>query len=351
MRLTEAPLANSVHLVMGALLTIIMLGGCGPTQGDSQPVPSPTHAIATRSALDEGGPVATPIPTVTPAITLTPFPARVDPSQAVPTPLPAGQRDYELCVGIASDSNGFGHVTFQRPDTGEVAITYITPLAVPLQTHLNALGLDYLQVVDRSLSAGGLTIASSNYLESGQYYQLKLDHCKFVVVTPFYPDVAVNLSRPQDYLTNMNWLLDGIVRNSPASRIIVLNFYQTYRAEFTANNSGRGLYTERIDAFNDALEEACVSGGMLAEYDQVTCVDLRPFFDDMGASHVLGETTLQDYEAALYRTTSYTPIIESYFAEHPDGIIIGDGIHLSLAGRDRLARRLAEIILELTDDF
>jgi hypothetical protein len=254
-------------------------------------------------------------------------------------------------VVIASDSNGYGHVTFQRPDTGEIAIAYITPLAVPLAAHLEALGLDYLEVIDRSLSAGGLTIANSNYLESDQFFHLKQDHCKFVIVTPFYPDVAVNLSRPDDYLANMNWLLDGLARNSPASRILLLNFYQTARAEFTADNSGRGLNAERIDAFNTALEEACSPGGVLARYPQVKCVDIRPFFVDMGTDYLLSQTSREAYQAALYRTTSYTPILESYFAEHPDGMVIGDGIHLSLAGRDRLAERLAALILDLTDDF
>jgi len=265
--------------------------------------------------------------------------------------IPTDQRNYELCVAIASDSNGYGHVTFQRPDTGEVAITYITPLAVPLQAHLDALGLDFLRVVDRSLSAGGLTIASSNYLESDQFFRLKQDRCKFVIVTPFYPDVAVNLSRPIDYVTNMNWLLDGLARNSPGSHVLVLNFYQTARAEFTADNSGRGLNAQRLDAFNEALAQACAPGGLIAGFPQVTCVDIRPYFADMGEDHILGETSREAYQAALYRTTSFSPILDSFFSEHPDGLLIGDGIHLSLAGRDRLAERLAQLIFDLNNDF
>src|SRR5690606_30103246 len=143
----------------------------------------------------------------------------------------------------------------------------------------------------------------------------------------------------------------GLTAASPASRVLVLNFYQTDRAEFTADNSGRGLYPERIDAFNQALEEACAPGGVIAAYEQVTCVDIRPFFGDMPSPVVLAETTLEDYRAALYRETGFTPILDDYFAKNPDGVIIGDGIHLSLAGRDRLAERLAGIIFDMTDDF
>jgi hypothetical protein len=335
-------------------LIVILLGLLTACAGGSSSTadPSPTqHVIATRDSISEAGPTPTAAPTLTPAITTTPLITAAAEITMVPSPLPTDQRNYELCVSIASDSNGYGHVTFQRPDTGEVAITYITPVAVPFQAHLNALGLSYLTVIDRSLSAGGLTIASSNYLESDQFFRLKQDRCKFIVVTPFYPDIAVNLSRPQDYITNLNWLLDGITRSSPGSRILILNYYQTDRAEFTADNSGRGLNPERINAFNEALMEACTPDGIVGRYQQVTCIDVRPFFENMPSPHVLGETTHADYNAALYRTTSFTPVLDDYFAENPDGILIGDGIHLSLAGRDRLAEQLAGIIFDLTDDF
>ncbi len=283
-------------------------------------------------------------------VTHTPIFVSQNSPESVPSPLPTDQRNYNLCVSIASDSNGYGHVTFQRPDTGEIAITFIAPLAIPLQAHLDSLGLEHLQVIDRSLSAGGLTIASSNYLESDQYFRLKRDHCQFVIVTPFFPDVAVNLSRPEDYITNLNWLLDGITRASPGSQIFVLNFYLPHRADFTADNSGRGLTEDRIDAFNRALMDACADGGIVHSYEKVACVDIRSYFEGMSVSYVLAETTKADYEAALYRTNGYSHVIDDYFASSPKGVLIGDGIHLSLAGRDRLAEHLAELLAQLNKD-
>jgi hypothetical protein len=334
-----------------SLCFMLILTGCATAAPAADPTITPTHAIATRASIDDTRPTDTPQPTITPVITRTPLPtAEASQEAAAPTPLPADQRDYELCVSIASDSNGYGHVTFQRPDTGQIAITYITPIAVPLQEHLHALGITYLSVIDRSLSAGGVTLASSNYLESDQFFRLKEDRCQFVIVTPFYPDVAVNIASPQFYLTNLNWLLDGVTEESKASRILVLNYYQTDRAPFTADNSGRGLTSERIDAFNAAIAESCQSG-ILAEYDQVTCIDVRPFFEGMASPHVLGDTTRADYEAALYRTNRFSEILDDYFASHPDGALIGDGIHLSLAGRDRLAEHLAQIILDMLSNL
>lgn len=365
------PVRNGVS-VLGALLVITALlaacapGSAAPDAGTPTPqAAAPTAGEAAQEAPagddetadepNEVAPTPSPIPTITPAVTTTPIPTPAEPTRPVPTPLPAAERDYELCVSIASDSNGYGHVSFLVPDPDKpsppVAITYITPIAVPLQQHLDALGLDYLEVRDQSLSAGGLTIESANYLESGQYAQLKRDRCKFVVITPFYPDVAVDLATPDYYVDNLEWLVQGITAASPGSRLLVLNYYQTHRADFSVSNSGRGLREERLQAFNDALAAACQSPGSLGGVPQVECVDIQPWFEDLDPAHVLGETTLEEFEASLHRENGYTVLITDYFDRHPDGTIIGDGIHLSPAGRDRLAEGVANMIFELTGEF
>src|SRR5512147_2216556 len=81
--------------------------------------------------------------------------------------------DPNWCVGIASDSNGYGHVTFQLGPDGDVGIIFVQPLWVVLQAQLQALGLDRVKVIDRSLSAGGLTSSEeTNYLASIPYGNL-----------------------------------------------------------------------------------------------------------------------------------------------------------------------------------
>lgn len=359
------PVRNGVR---GWLLVVVavLLAACAPDASTPAPqvaVPTagevahdaPAGGGATADEPGETAPVSSPLPTVTPAVTTTPIPTPAEPTAAVPTPLPAAERDYELCVSIASDSNGYGHVSFLVPDPDKpsppVAITYITPIAVPLQQHLDALGLGYLEVRDQSLSAGGLTIESANYLESGQYAQLKRDRCKFVVITPFYPDVAVDLATPDYYVDNLEWLVQGITAASPGSRLLVLNYYQTHRADFSVSNSGRGLREERLQAFNDALAAACQSPDSLGGVPQVECVDISGWFDELDPGHVLGETTLQEFEASLHRENGYTVLITDYFDRYPDGAIVGDGIHLSPEGRDRLAEGVAGVIFALTGEF
>ena len=324
---------------------IALLVACG-----AEPAPAPADPVTpTMASTPTPGPTNTPQPTFTPVITATPLPT--NPPEATqppppPTPIPAGARDFNLCVGIASDSNGFGHVTFKVPEQPIPIITYLPPLAVPLRVHLDAAGLNWLEIADHSQSAAGLTIASSNYLEGGQLGQLRDARCMLNIITPFYPDVAVNLSRPEDYIRNLTQLVRYLEEDIPEGHILLLNYYQTDRSDFTIDNSGRGLTPERIGAFNAAIAEACQPEGRFGGSPQVTCVDIRPYFDGFeDTSYVVKETTRTEFEAALYRSTSRTPQIQDYFAANPDGTIMGDGIHLSLAGRDALMRQLVDDIM------
>src|SRR5437762_13269680 len=79
----------------------------------------------------------------------------------------ASALDPSWCVGIASDSNGYGHVTFLLGPGGDVGIIFVQPLWVVLENQLRDLGLARVQVIDRSLSAGGLTSSEdTKYLAS-----------------------------------------------------------------------------------------------------------------------------------------------------------------------------------------
>src|SRR5258708_19507270 len=58
------------------------------------------------------------------------------------------------CVGIASDSNGDGHVTMQMPPLpdGDVGIVFIRPYAPILRQELDFLGFAYLTFPDPRLT-------------------------------------------------------------------------------------------------------------------------------------------------------------------------------------------------------
>jgi hypothetical protein len=267
-----------------------------------------------------------------------------------PAPTSAAPAAPNPCVGIASDSNGYGHVTFQLGPDGDVGIVYVQPFWVILQDQLQAVGLGNLKVLDRSLSASGLTASeATNYLKSIPYGNLIRDRCRFDIVGPFLPDIAAGQAKPENYAYSLRLLINGLVDRNPGGTIFVLKFYQTNRAEFTATNSGFGLTPERINAFNDKLTAMCSPDGSLGNLPQVICVDTQPVFEGMKTPYILSLTTQDDYRALFYRTTGFTPRIEAFFRENPDGQLIGDGIHLSLAGRVRLMQYLAEWISRLSD--
>lgn len=264
----------------------------------------------------------------------------INPAHAESSPNP--------CVGIASDSNGYGHVTFQLGPDGDVGIIYVRPLWLILQDELRKVGLSDLKVIDRSLSAGGLTSSEeTNYLKSIPYGNLTNDRCKFVIIGPFLPDVAAGKAQPEQYTGQLLRLVNGLLDKSPNSTLFVLNYYQTSRARFTEHNSGVGLTPERIRAFNDQIETTCHPDGSIGRYPQVLCADTQTFFEDMDTPYVLAETTRAQYDALVYRQTAFMARVDSFFQANPDGALIGDGIHLSLAGRERLMQRMAEWISRL----
>ncbi len=252
--------------------------------------------------------------------------------------------DNKLCVALASDSNGYGHVTYQIPE-GQVAISYVIQLWIPMQKALIDVGLTDYAVVDGSLSAGALTgIDATSYLDSVPYATVLAAHCAVVTVGPFMPDVAAGKAQPRDYILKLRQMIGALVAATPDSKILILNYYYTRRADFTVSNSGAGMTAERIAAFNAALAEACGFDAKLGSIPQVVCIDTTLFFDGMTESYVLGVTSKADYDASFYRRNRYTPLIDDYWAQHPDGALIGDGIHLSLAGRIRFTQELAKAV-------
>ena len=254
------------------------------------------------------------------------------------------------CVGIASDSNGFGHVTFQLPPApeGQIGIIYIRPFYAFLRDDLDTLGLRDLAVADHSMTAAGLTASErTNYLSSVQYGGLIGDRCRFNIVGPFIPDVAAAKATPQQYTAQLLPLIGGLIDKNPQAAIFLLNFYRARRADFTATNNGFGMTDDRVAAFNAQIAQFCQANGPLGKMSQVTCLDSQSIFSGMGDDYLLQDTSNAEFKRLLFKPTGFEPAVEQFFSDHPDENIIGDGIHLSYAGRERLMQHMAEIISRL----
>jgi hypothetical protein len=251
------------------------------------------------------------------------------------------------CVGIASDSNGFGHVTFQIPPApdGQVGIIYIQPFRVLLRKELDKLGLENLSIVDKSMVASGLTSGErTNYLKSGFYGDLIRARCKFAIVGPFLPDVAANKATPENYMVQLPPLVGGLINDNPTITIFVLGHYQTSRAEFTATNNGFGMRPERINEFITAFKEICKPDHSLGQIPQVVCVDTQKIFEGMKVPYVLKGANRQEFAQLVFGDTGFRPTVEEFLKNNPTARLIGDGLHLSIEGRIQLMEALAKMI-------
>jgi lysophospholipase L1-like esterase len=169
-----------------------------------------------------------------------------------------------------------------------------------------------------------------------------------VIIGPLITDVAAGKATPEQYRNQLARMVQALASSNPGGVIFVLNHYQTARAEFTEHNSGVGMVPDRIAAFNDEIAEACKPSGSIGRFSEAICVNTQALFEGMGPTYILGETTKAQYEAMVHRNTGFRPRVEAFFSENPTVKIIGDGIHLSLAGRVRLLQRLAEWISRLS---
>jgi hypothetical protein len=71
----------------------------------------------------------------------------------------------------------------------------------------------------------------------------------------------------------------------------------------------------------------------------------------MGSTYVVGQMTRQQLEAELISgiNAEETALLDRYTAANPNGPLIGDGVHLSTAGKTVLANYLVNLMRALPD--
>jgi hypothetical protein len=255
----------------------------------------------------------------------------------------ANREAAEACVSIAGDSNSYGQTVYGRPDTGEFGVLRVQPLDELTDHVLEARGYSDIEVIDRSLPAGGLLSERQPYLGSKQYDLLLDDRCAVVVVMPFFPDIESDHDAG-DYIGAIERLVNALVERTPDTQIAVLNFYEPNPETDVLRQR---LTPENIARFNAALEDACRPSGELGSMDNVVCLPMSTWFDDIAPEHLAGRTSLTEFERMIDAENDYSKLMRDFFAAHPQGELIGDGLHLSTEGRLRVASRLAAFITEM----
>jgi lysophospholipase L1-like esterase len=306
------------------------------------PTPSAT-ATVTRTH--------TPTPSATATVTLSAT-ATVTRTYT-PTPIPRLLLETQPCVALVGDSVTHGGVTYEVPRHG-----YIVGLTDPLNVYLNqrlaAIGRADLTALDRGASHTGISSGNHpSYFRTTQYAQLLADNCRYTLIMPWLNDISPELPIEQAarrHVRALAALIADIRSANPYGYIVVLDYYQGATSPFAARTWAYGFTAENVQIFNKAIAQACEEGA-LSDLPLVSCAPISPAFEGLGIAHVIGLTTREAFERSLISPlrAEARAWLNSFYEEEPNGLLLGDGVHLSVAGKDALARYLAELIQALPD--
>jgi hypothetical protein len=259
------------------------------------------------------------------------------------------------CTSVVGDSVANGGAVFEIPETG-YARAPMASMAKMIGLRFLAAGVSQkdMTVYDRSVGATGISTPNHpSYYSTPQYEQLKHDHCKFTVIMPWINDLSPESPNPASFAATHVNALSGLVRQiatfTPYGRIIVFNYYPGNPTKFALTSFATGFKPEVVSAYNQQIAAAC-AGGSLA-LGQVTCMDINAAFVGMGTSYVVGLMTRDEINKQLVSGINADELkLFNYWADgHPGGQFIGDGVHLSYAGKVALANYLVPIMQTLPD--
>jgi hypothetical protein len=103
-----------------------------------------------------------------------------------------------------------------------------------------------------------------------------------------------------------------------------------------------------VPLFNEAIFAACEPEGRFAKIGLVTCLDIDPIFAEMDNTHVVTATG----RAAFYEMV-YEPLVPPmsdsfriFWEQTPNAVANGDGMHLTMAGKEALVGLIVETLLK-----
>lgn len=255
----------------------------------------------------------------------------------------------DRCITLIGDSVPHGEVVYKIEGHAFV-ILRSKPLSVFLREALAENDITGLEVRDRSASAAFLSEQGAfPYFDMPEYEKMQQDACQFAIITPWVNDLSVDRPNNADaHIVDLTRFVQDLHERSPQTHILVLGFYYGQRADFVAIYSP-GHTDENITLFNETLLAACEPQGSLGEIAKVHCLETAPLFADMNNQHVVLGGTRDDILGGLYEPipADVLPYFEVFWRDHPDGWILGDGVHLSPLGKTILAQALVEQIVLL----
>ncbi len=257
------------------------------------------------------------------------------------------------CVDVVGDSVAHGGAVFEIPLTG-YARAPLAPVSKFIEDTYKQMGVNDLKGIDRSVSATGISAKNyPSYFDTSVYQDLLKDRCRFTIVLPWINDLSGDGDPAQavpDHVAALVKLANSVVEKNPDGRVLILNYYFGAPTQFALTGFAKGFTPTNITQFNQAINESCQNGD-LSKLKQVSCYDIGAAFASLGASYVVGPTTLQQLQTDLISEINKDEmaLVNYYFGQHPDGQLVGDGVHLSTVGKTALAVYLVNIMRTLPD--
>lgn len=308
--------------------------------------------LVTATPLPTSTPSNTPFPTFTPTVTFTPSntPPPTNTFAAPPT-LSGVEVATKPCISVVGDSVTAGTGVYEVPLHG-YAFVQAAPVSTYIEERSKRSSLGSIKGVDRGAPNTGISTANHpSYFATGQYTRLLADQCRWTLIMPWINDIT-SIDSPnaaaQKHVRVLTDLVRTIIANNPYGRVIVLNYWPGVVSPFAARTWASGYNPTDIDIYNRAIGESCTAGG-LSSLPQVVCANAQELFSDMGEGHVIRYTGRDELYALMIQPPSENAqtILNAFFNSNPGGQVLGDGVHLSPAGKTRLAEFVITTIQQL----
>lgn len=311
------------------------------------PLPTFTPSMTPTLTLT---PSITPTPTITPSVTATSLPTTT-PRASATSALSLIQTSTKECVSVVGDSVTAGTGVYEVPGVG-YAFVHSLPVASFVEKALRNVGWTNYNAYNRGAPNTGISTDNHpSYFASDQYRSLLQDRCRYIIVMPWINDITPNQPQTTAMPHHMDMLAELIrteIANNPYGRVIVLNYYMPVVSPFAAASWAAGFNPDGIALYNQGLAASCTSG-RLYSMPQVVCVDISGLFAGMGESHVIKYANSEMVYGTVAEPLSKNAeeFLGYYFRQNPGGTVLGDGVHLSTLGKERLGQFLATTLTQL----
>jgi uncharacterized protein YraI len=272
-------------------------------------------------------------------------PVSIDEIAAIPTTKP--------CVAVVGDSVAHGGAVFEMPAVGYVRAP-MAPVSRFIEQKFREAGDNEIKALDRSVSATGISSGNHpSYFGSPEYGALLNDRCKFTVVMPWINDLTSGVdpvTSAANHARALGTLVKELTGRNPYGRILILNYYQGAPTNFAILGFAAGFTPAGVATFNQQIGAAC-TGDTLGAFQQVACVDSGSAFGAMGLTYLVGQMSRQQLEVELIApiNAEEMALLNQFTSINPSGLLVGDGVHLSTAGKTVLAAYLVNIMRSLPE--